>query len=151
MTFVVFRYHTHRAAFCSWLITHQVWINHVWHVGTSHNGTGMSLVSTHQGCKTHTPTQRDLVVWQSLLVWCLLWCHQTCSMSPHSQPTKQETNVGLMLGQRRRRWVNINPTLVQCLMFAGSQHTLLVQCCLNRGSASATLAHHWDNVDPVFL
>ena len=27
--------------------------------------------------------------------------------------------VGLMLGQRRRRWANINPTMAQCLVFAG--------------------------------
>ena len=28
-------------------------------------------------------------------------------------------NVGLRLGQRRRRWTNIRPTLGQCLLFAG--------------------------------
>ena len=28
-------------------------------------------------------------------------------------------NVELMLDQRRRRWANINPTLCQCLVFAG--------------------------------
>ena len=28
-------------------------------------------------------------------------------------------NVGLILVQRRKRWPNIKPTLVQCLMFAG--------------------------------
>ena len=30
------------------------------------------------------------------------------------------TNVGFMLGQRRRRWANIKPTLIQRLMFAGN-------------------------------
>ena len=29
------------------------------------------------------------------------------------------TNAGLMLGQRRRRWPNINPALVECTMSAG--------------------------------
>ena len=36
-------------------------------------------------------------------------------------PSKHESwpNVGLLLGQRRRRWVNSKPTLGQRLMFAG--------------------------------
>ena len=29
------------------------------------------------------------------------------------------SNVGLVLGQRRRRWPNFNPALDQCLVFAG--------------------------------
>ena len=29
-----------------------------------------------------------------------------------------------MLGRRRRRWANINPTLVQCLVFAGLETVL---------------------------
>ena len=29
------------------------------------------------------------------------------------------THCGPMLGQRRRRWPNIDPTLGECLMFAG--------------------------------
>ena len=33
--------------------------------------------------------------------------------------TRHWANVGLMLGQRRRRWTNIKPILVQCLVFAG--------------------------------
>ena len=31
------------------------------------------------------------------------------------------TNAGLMLGQRRRRWANINPALVQRLVFTGTR------------------------------
>ena len=34
-------------------------------------------------------------------------------------------NVGLMLAQRRRRWSNIKPTLVQRVMFRASWHALL--------------------------
>ena len=30
--------------------------------------------------------------------------------------TRRCTNIGLMLGQRRRRWPNFNPTLVQRLV-----------------------------------
>ena len=33
--------------------------------------------------------------------------------------TRHWTNAGLMLAQRRRRWDNISPALVQCLVFAG--------------------------------
>ena len=32
---------------------------------------------------------------------------------------KRWANVGLLLGQRRRRWANSELTLAQCLMFAG--------------------------------
>ena len=31
----------------------------------------------------------------------------------------RSANVGLMLGQRRRRWPNINPTLAECIVFVG--------------------------------
>ena len=52
------------------------------------------------------------------------------SLMPHSLesgktlPSKYDTsikcwtNVGPMLGQRRRRWANIGPTLGQCVVFA---------------------------------
>ena len=33
------------------------------------------------------------------------------------------TNVGLMLGQRRRRWTNIKPELTQLLVFAEMWHS----------------------------
>ena len=33
--------------------------------------------------------------------------------------TRRSANVGLMLGQRRRRWPNIKPTLAERLVFAG--------------------------------
>ena len=36
--------------------------------------------------------------------------------------TKRWPYVGLMLGQRRRRWANIKPTLGQPLVFAGMAH-----------------------------
>ena len=39
-----------------------------------------------------------------------------------------------MLGRRRRQWANINPILVQCLVFAvysGSKHNTLIHCWLN--------------------
>ena len=33
--------------------------------------------------------------------------------------TIHRNNVGLMLGQRRRRWTNIKPILFKCVVFAG--------------------------------
>ena len=38
-------------------------------------------------------------------------------------------NVGLMLGQRHRRWTNINPTLFHRLVFAGYKGPSLVRFC----------------------
>ena len=40
------------------------------------------------------------------------------------------TNVGLMLGQRRRRWNNIKPTLVECLALAADATYTWVWCSL---------------------
>ena len=43
--------------------------------------------------------------------------------------TRHWTNVGSMLGRRRRRRANIEPTFGQCLVFAGmrySSHTLFL-------------------------
>ena len=51
----------------------------------------------------------------------ILYSHwlRSC-VNEHVNPanTRYWTNVGLMLGQRRRRWANINPTLGQRLVFA---------------------------------
>ena len=41
--------------------------------------------------------------------------------------TKRWSNVGLMLGQRRRRLANFNPTLGQRIMFAGYEATLMMR------------------------
>ena len=41
--------------------------------------------------------------------------------------TRYSTNVGSMLAQRRRRWANISPTLVHCLVFAWKVPTLVQQ------------------------
>ena len=38
--------------------------------------------------------------------------------------TRRWPNVGLMLGQRRRRWANVCPTFVQRLVFAGKWLTI---------------------------
>ena len=44
---------------------------------------------------------------------------QQCDDQSEPANTRRWTNVGLMLGQRRRRWANIKPTLVQRLVLAG--------------------------------
>ena len=43
--------------------------------------------------------------------------------------TKRWPNVGLMMGQRRRRWTNIKPILGQCLVSAG----IYVHCTIGHG------------------
>ena len=40
--------------------------------------------------------------------------------STYPRKPQRIPNVGLMLGQRRRRWTNIEPTLDQCLRISGS-------------------------------
>ena len=51
-------------------------------------------------------------------------CHYTISMKPHTNiPAKiRWSNVGSMLGRRRRRWANIEPTLGERLVFAWIQY-----------------------------
>ena len=45
-----------------------------------------------------------------------------------------------MLGQRRRRWTNIGPTLDGCVVFAGSlpNVVLMTKCCLMTGTVIKT-------------
>ena len=40
-------------------------------------------------------------------------------------------NVGVMLGQRRRRWANIGTTLGRCLTFAGYIDAMSFYCWAN--------------------
>ena len=52
--------------------------------------------------------------------------------------TRHSPNVVLMLGQRRRRWPNIETAWGECLMFAGVQalKKTLNKCWVNVGPAS---------------
>ena len=67
-----------------------------------------------------------------------------------NQQTPTLTNVGSMLGQRRRQWTNIASTLAQYLVFAGKDlewlHDTLNQCWFNVGSASMTPAQHYYSI-----
>ena len=55
--------------------------------------------------------------------------------------TKHSHKVGSMLGQRHRRWSNIEPTLCVCLVFAGliCKPETLGQCWVNVRPSSAML------------
>ena len=77
-----------------------------------------------------------------------------CGLYLYPASTTLWLNAGMMLGQRRRRWANINPALVQSIVFAGNTMptcgTLAVYPADTRRSAevssmlgqtSATLAH----------
>ena len=56
--------------------------------------------------------------------------------------TRRWTNAGLMLGQRRRRWANINPAMVQRLGIA----FIMLQTF---SSLRPTTTKHWPNVGSV--
>ena len=60
------------------------------------------------------PTAHLLIISLVMNLLCVM-CRLYCSVN-----TVCWTNVGSMLGQRRRRWPNIDPTLVQHLMFTGT-------------------------------
>ena len=97
----------------------------------------------------------------------LFWRHELLTLSRIMSPanSRRWTNAGLMyaglmLGQRRQRWPNIKPALVQRLVFAGiimytgvlSQQTRrwpdagLMLTQRRRRPPSTTLAQHWVNV-----
>ena len=80
-------------------------------------------------------------------------------LSKHVLPqTRRSPNVCSMLGQRRRRWANTEPTLAERLVFAGtlifilpSQQTrdvgpMLVHCCAAVVDREPTVNQHWANV-----
>ena len=80
---------------------------------------------------------------QSPRVW-LLKCpswrqHQSLDTFPAS--TRRWSNAGLMLGQRRRRWLNIKAPLVQRLVFAR-----LTQCSANVTHIGPALAQRLPQV-----
>ena len=52
-----------------------------------------------------------------------IWADTDIRLIPAN--TTHWSNVGLMLGQRRRRWANIKPTLFQSVVFAGIVHKSL--------------------------
>ena len=76
------------------------------------------------------------------------WKWQTITACPKNK--KRLLNVVLILGQRRRRWANINPTFGQCLVFAGNysnqKQETFTQCCVNIGSTSQTVGQHYPNI-----
>ena len=78
------------------------------------------------------------VQWWTNVVQMLYKCFVFAGHPPGSHPanTRRWTIVGLMLGQRRRRWPNIKTTLAQRLEFAG---TAITMCCF---SVSDGRQHH---------
>ena len=87
--------------------------------------------------------------------WCMLFCRKLCHgngkqslLTPKNK--KRLLNVVLILGQRRRRWANINPTFGQCLVFAGNysnqKQETFTQCCVNIGSTSQTVGQHYPDI-----
>ena len=55
--------------------------------------------------------------------------------------TRRSPNVGLMLSHRRRRWLNIKPTMGQCLVLAWIlSHNSLIEKAYNNGSSKCMTA-----------
>ena len=52
-------------------------------------------------------------------------------------------NVGLLLGQRRRRWTSIKPTLGQCILFAGYRHRGLERRAINHCNLCLSKESPW--------
>ena len=56
-------------------------------------------------------------------------CLENQHQPPHdlalgNPPANSSPNVGLILGQRLRRWTNAKPTLIQRFVFAGPEYRL---------------------------
>ena len=73
-----------------------------------------------------------------------------CPVKWHPNPSNRTfyDNVGLMLGRCLRRWPNIKPTLIQCIMLIGKPlfwikpGSFLGQWWLNVGTPSSTSCQH---------
>ena len=74
----------------------------------------------------HSPNAVLMLCHHSIIVWC--WASVVYSgpasnqywLHYRSKHYIYAPNVGKLLGQRRRRWANIVPTLDECLTFVGS-------------------------------
>ena len=73
---------------------------------------------------------------QLILLECL-GCHPLLNGKQDIEP---------MLGQRRRRWANLNPTLDQCLVF---NSTKVAQWWANVWHIESTLGHAWIILSPT--
>ena len=65
-----------------------------------------------------------------------------CSPPPHTANTRRWPNVGLMLGQRRRRWASISPTVGQRIVFAGLSNndiSVVTKCTVHKNGRT------WEN------
>ena len=75
---------------------------------------------------------------------------------PLSANTRRWPNVGLMMGQRRRRRPNIKPALGQCLVFVTGtdRHNPSLPANprdINAGPVSCQLLKRWPVIQPTFV
>ena len=81
------------------------------------------------------------------------WCRDSRVMkythplltNTKSAETRHSPKVGWMLVHRRRRWANIEPTLGECLVSAGT--SWLTCCSLSLSMADGTIS--WHNIGPA--
>ena len=88
---------------------------------TLHNNKGLSHHHDLQG-GSEVFSERDEVV--TLLTTCVVDVRQVIVseilfIRKSMNASQQTRDIDPMLGQRRRRWTNIGPTLAECLVFSG--------------------------------
>ena len=119
------------------------------HLDHTDQQTHTDQEGTHDGRtfwnRTSTATTPHAVV-QYLALVSSVWSPFIAYIQAHTPVyTRHWTNVGLVLGQRRRRWANTNSTLVQLFVFVG---TLLYKNH-DQLSKRKTFIWHLYNVGPT--
>ena len=85
---------------------------------------------------------------------CLIWTYWYSPPVPTAADTKRSINLGLKSGQRRRRWTNVKPTLIQRLVSAGRPIPYQTQdidpksnyCRNSVADGELTLHQSWRNI-----
>ena len=113
--------------------------NFLWILSTSHHREKWSVKPNGdlwvQYCRNFS---EKLATWPFGRRPCL-WCAEKIVFGRQLPTnTKSPPNVGLMLGQRRRRWISIKPTFGWYLMFAE-----FVEC--THTIVSVSQSHHFEN------
>ena len=91
------------------------------------------------------PSLKMELLWLLALSWQLILLHLPGKIYPPPENVRPWNNAGLMLGQRRRRWPSINPTLVQGIVFAAKKHWFNVVIILGQR------CRRWPSIKPKLV
>ena len=80
--------------------------------------------------------------WQEKIKVCKSLYHLNCNFNSLPADTRRWINVGLTLDQRRRRWTNVKPTLIQ---------RADTRCWINVGLTLDQRRRRWTNVKPTLI